>query len=60
MKTSVSAPHKANDDVKPGGATHATGTGHHMKSVAKKCKYFNFNNIHYYFLLVSLQGLNQS
>jgi hypothetical protein len=42
MRTAVSAANKSTEDVRPGGTTHATGTGHHMKSVAKKCKYFIF------------------
>jgi hypothetical protein len=40
MRTAFSAPNKSNEDVKPGGQTHASGTGHHMKTAAKKCKYF--------------------
>lgn len=39
MRTTFSAPNKASEDVKPGGQTHASGAGYHMKTVAKKCKY---------------------
>lgn len=47
MRTAVSAPNKASEDVKPGGQAHTTGTGHHMKTVAKKCKDFIcLQNIH--------------
>jgi len=42
MRTAVSAPNKASEDIKQGGQTHPSGTGHHMKTVAKKCKYFIF------------------
>ncbi|CAF4323820.1 unnamed protein product, partial [Adineta steineri] len=36
MRTGYSAPNKASEDIKSGGATHAGGAGHHMKTVAKK------------------------
>ncbi len=42
MRTSISAPNKASEDIKAGGLTQASGTGHHMKTAAKKCKYFIF------------------
>jgi hypothetical protein len=42
MRTAVSAPNKASEDIKQGGQAHPSGTGHHMKTVAKKCKYFIF------------------
>lgn len=38
MRTALSAPNKASEDIKLGGQTPNTGSGHHMKSVAKKCK----------------------
>jgi hypothetical protein len=40
MRTSISAPNKASEDIKSSGQIHASGAGHHMKSVAKKCKNF--------------------
>jgi hypothetical protein len=33
---------KGSDDLKPGDQTHASGTGHHMKTAAKKCTYYIF------------------
>jgi hypothetical protein len=42
MRTSFSAPNKASEDIKSTGQNYASGTGHHMKSVAKKCKYSIF------------------
>jgi hypothetical protein len=38
MRTTVTPPNKGSDAVKPGEQTHASGTGHHVKSSAKKCK----------------------
>ncbi len=40
MRTTVTPANKGSDDVKPGNSTHASGTGHHAKTAAKKCKYF--------------------
>jgi hypothetical protein len=40
MRTAVTPPNKGSEDIKPGDQTHATGTGHHMKTAAKKCKHF--------------------
>jgi hypothetical protein len=38
MRTAVTPPNKGSEDVKPGGDQgHASGTGHHMKTAAKKC-----------------------
>ncbi|CAF1019078.1 unnamed protein product [Rotaria sordida] len=36
MRTTVTAPNKGSEDVKPGEQTHASGTGHHGKTAAKK------------------------
>ncbi|UJR16391.1 hypothetical protein I4U23_003294 [Adineta vaga] len=36
MRTTVTPPNKGSDDVKPGEQTHASGSGHHMKTAAKK------------------------
>jgi hypothetical protein len=61
MITSLSAPNKASEDVKPGVQTHASGTGHHMKTVAKKCKYFIFTNyLRSQLLFCIFKGLNQN
>jgi hypothetical protein len=38
MRTDVSPPNKGIEDVKSGDQNHATGTGHHMRTAAKKCK----------------------
>lgn len=38
MRAAVSPPNKGSEDVKPGDQGHASGTGHHMKTAAKKCK----------------------
>jgi hypothetical protein len=45
MQRAVSPANKGSDDVKPGDQTHASGTGHHMKTAAKKCKNFIFINL---------------
>jgi hypothetical protein len=50
MRTATTAPNKASEDIKPGGQTQTSGTGHHMKIVAKKCKYFIFVKL----LIISL------
>jgi hypothetical protein len=39
MRAAINALNKGNDDVKPKGQTHASGTGHHMKTTDKKRKY---------------------
>ncbi len=39
MRTAVSAPNKASEDIKLGGQAHADGAGHHIKTVAMKCNY---------------------
>ncbi|CAF0891625.1 unnamed protein product [Adineta steineri] len=36
MRTTVSPPNKGSEDVKSGDQTHASGTGHHLKTGAKK------------------------
>jgi hypothetical protein len=38
MRTAVSPANKGIEDVKSGDQIHATGTGHHVRSAAKKCK----------------------
>ena len=38
MRAAVTSPNKGSEDVKPGDQAHASGTGHHMKTVAKKCE----------------------
>jgi len=40
MRTTVSPANKGSDDLKLGHSIHASGTGHHTKTAAKKCKYF--------------------
>ncbi len=56
MRTSISAPNKASEDIKAGGLTQASGTGHHMKTAAKKCKYFIFCQIiNYLFFFLFLR-----
>jgi hypothetical protein len=59
MRTAVSAPNKASEDIKLGGQAHADGAGHHIKTVAMKCNYsiFCFWNI---FLLFISKGLNRN
>ena len=38
MRTAVSPSNKGSEDVKGRDHTHASGTGHHIKTGAKKCK----------------------
>ena len=38
----VKKPTKGNDNANSEGQTHANGTRHHMKTAAKKCKYYMF------------------
>lgn len=40
MKTAVSAPNKASEDISLGSQAHGTGAGHHLKTVAQKCNFF--------------------
>jgi hypothetical protein len=54
MRTAVSPPNKGSDDIKPGEQTHASGTGHHMKSAAKKCNELVF--LRFFKNSFSLQG----
>jgi hypothetical protein len=61
MRTSFSAPNKASEDIKSTGQNYASGTGHHMKSVAKKCKYSILLKIlDYFFRFLIRQGLKQN
>jgi hypothetical protein len=51
MRTAISIPNKASEDIQLGGQVHADGAGHHMKTVAMKCNHsiwifeFLFNTI---------------
>lgn len=45
MKTATNAPNKASEDIVFAGQNHATGTGHHLKTVAQKCMFFLLRNL---------------
>jgi hypothetical protein len=63
MRTAVSAPNKASEDIKLGGQAHADGAGHHMKTVAMKCNYSIccfWNSYLNIFLLFISKGLNRN
>lgn len=57
MRSTVTPANKGSEDVKPGEQTHASGTGHHMKTVAKKCKKtFSFKTFFIFYLLLGLES----
>jgi hypothetical protein len=51
MRIAVTPSSKGSEDIKPGEQTHASGTGHHMKTAAKKCNEFIFIHFDRFFSL---------
>jgi hypothetical protein len=50
MRIAVTPSNKGSEDIISGDQTHASGTGHHMKSAAKKCNEFSFIHFDRFFL----------